>query len=54
LPPVGLVLEREGGKHLRTVLGDRLPEDVEVDVEVVMDEAALRSTTKPVPGRSRV
>jgi hypothetical protein len=43
----GLVLGREDGEQLREVLGDRLPEDVEIDVEVVVDEAVAR---RP-PGR---
>jgi hypothetical protein len=43
LSGVGLVLAREDGEQLREVLGDRLPEDVEVDVEVVVDKAVAHA-----------
>jgi hypothetical protein len=36
---VGLVLKRESGEQLQKILGDRLPEEVGVDVEVVAHEA---------------
>ena len=42
-PSVGFVLGREDGEQLREVFGDRLPEDVEVDVEVVVDEAVAHA-----------
>jgi hypothetical protein len=43
MPSVGLDVGWQGGEQLREVLGDRLPEDVEVDVEVVVDESVAHA-----------
>jgi hypothetical protein len=48
---VELVLGREGGKDLGEVLGDRLPQHVEVDVELV-DEAVGRKRMERVMGQA--
>jgi hypothetical protein len=45
---VELVLGRESGEHLGEVVGDRLPQDVEVDVELVVDGAVGRKRVERV------